>query len=112
MVRQARTLRGSSRGKSMKVNHQAVDAYVRTSQVSAANGVDRAAGHEPATSEPTPTASEAASVTISHEARALATGANGAASSAKVKHLSEQVKNGTFQVDAHVVAKRMLNVTG
>ncbi len=114
MVRQARTLLGSSRGKSMKVNHQAVDAYVRTSRVSAPNGVDRAAEHEPATSEATstPTSTEAASVSISHEARALATGASGAASSAKVQHLSEQVKNGTFQVDAHVVAKRMLNVTG
>jgi len=112
MVRQARTLLGSSRGKSMKVNHQAVDAYVRTSRVSAPNGVDRAAEHEPATSEATPTSTEAASVSISSEARALATGASDAASSAKVQHLRDQVKGGTFQVDAHLVAKRMLNVIG
>jgi flagellar biosynthesis anti-sigma factor FlgM len=96
----------------MKVNHQAVDAYVRTAQVSAPNGVDRASEQEPATSAATPTSTEAASVTISPEARALATGAGQAASDAKVQNLRDQVTNGTFQVDSKLVAKRMLNVTG
>jgi flagellar biosynthesis anti-sigma factor FlgM len=96
----------------MKVNHQAVDAYVRTSRVSAPNGVDRAPEQQPATSEAAPSHTEAASVSISPEARALAAGANGAASGAKVQHLREKVANGTFHVDPQLVAKRMLNVTG
>jgi flagellar biosynthesis anti-sigma factor FlgM len=112
MVRQARTLRGSSRGEDMKVNHQAVDAYARTSQVSATTGVDRSSEQHPATSDTAPASTEAASVTISPEARALATGAGAAASGAKVQHLRDQVNSGNFQVDAKLVAKRMLNVTG
>jgi flagellar biosynthesis anti-sigma factor FlgM len=96
----------------MKVNHQAVDAYVRTSRVSAPNAVDRSAEQEPASSTATPTTTEAASVTISSEARALAANAGEAASSAKVQKLRDHVANGTFQVDSHLVAKRMLNVTG
>jgi len=95
----------------MKVNHPAVDAYVRTSRVSAPNAVDRASEQEPASSE-APASTEASSVTISPEARALATGAGEAASGAKVQHLRDQVANGTFQVDAQLVAKRMLNVIG
>lgn len=112
MVRLVRAIHGSSRGEGMKVNHQAVDAYARTSQVSAATGVDRSAEQHPAPPESTPASSEAASVTISPEARALATGAGAAASSAKVQHLRTQVDSGNFQVDAKLVAKRMLNVTG
>jgi flagellar biosynthesis anti-sigma factor FlgM len=112
MVRLVRTMSGSARGERMKVNHPAVDAYVRTSRVSAPNAVDHAADHEPTTSESTPTSTEAASVTISNEARALAAGAGEAASAAKVSHLRDQVANGTFQVDSQAVAKRMLNVIG
>lgn len=95
----------------MKINHQAVDAYVRSAQVSGPTQVDRSAGTERSQPEPTSgVSSEAANVTISSEARARASG--GQVDSAKVERLRDQVQNGQFKVDSQAVARRMIDVVG
>lgn len=96
----------------MKVNTQALDAYVRTARVGGTNAVDRPADHaeHPKPEGPSEAANEAASVSISDAGRALASGH--ASSPEKIQRLKHEVANGTFQVDDHVVAKKLLNVTG
>ncbi|HLK39061.1 MAG TPA: flagellar biosynthesis anti-sigma factor FlgM [Polyangiaceae bacterium] len=94
----------------MKINHQAVDAYVRTARVSAPTQVDRSGAAERSQAQPSSVSSEAANVTISSEARALASG--GQVDAAKVERLRDQVQNGQFKVDSRAVAQRMIDVVG
>lgn len=89
----------------MKIDNRVLNAYQRT-------GVS-AVGAKPPAQAPAPVASqpqgsgEAAKVTISAEARALAKGAD--FDPAKVDALKQKVDSGDYKVDSHAVARRLLD---
>ena len=55
---------------------------------------------------------QAAKVSISSQARELAGGSSTQVSSQKVEALKAAVQNGSFKVDSHLVAERMLDGAG
>jgi flagellar biosynthesis anti-sigma factor FlgM len=91
----------------MKVHSNAIDAYARTALASTtpAKPVE-------ATSTPgAPTSNEAAQVTVSDEARALA--ARGASyDDKKVQALKSQIASGEYQINPQMIAKRILDAVG
>ena len=87
----------------------AVDAYLGSrgvSPVGQAKAPEHVSGHSNEKES-----GEAARVSISAEARArLEAGSH--VDARKVEELKSKVADGSFQVDAHAVAKRMLNIVG
>ena len=86
----------------------ALDAYQRMA-VSRVSGATPAARVEPGKAEQGPPP-EAARVSISSEARDLAAGSH--VDTHKVEDLRAKVQDGSFQVDAALVARRMLDTSG
>jgi len=91
----------------LKVFTRPLDAYVRTSMV----GVSKTRKADSTTGAVTdrPATTEAASVTISEEARALVAGAAAPVDRAKVDSLRASIADGTYQVDSKMIAERMLD---
>ena len=89
----------------MKINTRAIDAYQRVAAVAQKPSV--AGPSTVADTERRP--SEAASVSISPEARALAKASEAPFDAQKVASLKQQVDAGTYKVDSNVVAQRLLD---
>jgi flagellar biosynthesis anti-sigma factor FlgM len=92
----------------MKVHSNAIDAYART----ALNSTSPAKPIEPTGTPGVPSTSEAAQVTVSDEARALA--ARGASSfdDKKVQALKKQIADGEYQINPQKIAGRILDSIG
>ncbi len=93
-------------------SNPALDAYQRMaiSPVGAARPGQKAASPADVGTTSTP---QVAKVTISSEARELAVGAaQGPSDPEKVAKLRAQVEAGSFQVDSHHVAKRLVAALG
>lgn len=93
----------------MKVHSHAIDAYARTALAS----TTPARPVEPPATEVTSNSNEAAQVTVSAEARALASsgGAN-VVDEAKVAQLKKQIEEGEYRVNSQKLAMRILEVIG
>ncbi len=87
----------------------ALDAYHRMaiSPVGGARPVER-----PEVSNPNPTASSAAQVSISSRARDLASEAARDVDTAKVEALKQRIQDGNFRADASVIARNMMEQLG
>jgi flagellar biosynthesis anti-sigma factor FlgM len=90
----------------MKVDNRVLDAYRGVTPV----------GAKPPAQAPAPVASpaaqghsEAAKVTISQEARALAKTVEHPIDQQKVEGLKQRIADGSFKVDSKVVAQRLLD---
>lgn len=57
-------------------------------------------------------ATEAAKVSISSEARAMAAGGDSQINANKVEALKSAIADGSFEINSHVVAERMLDSSG
>jgi flagellar biosynthesis anti-sigma factor FlgM len=57
-------------------------------------------------------ATEAAKVSISSEARSLAAGGETQVNAQKVEALKSQIADGSFQINSHLVAERLLDSSG
>jgi flagellar biosynthesis anti-sigma factor FlgM len=90
----------------MKIGSRIVDAYMKTSVVGATSPARESHGASPTAASST---SDAAQVTISEEARALMAGASAPVDHAKVEALKAKIAEGTFKVDPHTVAKRIVD---
>lgn len=91
----------------MKVHSNAIDAYARTALNSTTPTKPIEATGTPAAS----TSNEAAQVTVSDEARALA--ARGTSyDDKKVQALKSQIANGEYQINPQMIAKRILDAVG
>jgi flagellar biosynthesis anti-sigma factor FlgM len=91
----------------------ALDAYNRMS-VSAVNASQTVRRAEPAQAENKPEPQQnAAKVTISNEARQLATGAAEAqVNTQKVDALRSQLESGNLKLDSRLIASRMVDALG
>ncbi len=90
--------------------NSALEAYRRVA-LSPVNSASKAAEPQaPASAERTP--AEAAKVSISTEARELASKGDPKVSSSKVESLKAAVSDGTFKVNSHLVASRLLDTLG
>ena len=89
--------------------NSALEAYRRV-QLTPVNPAQSSAQPAPATAERHPT--EAAKVSISSEARELATKGEANVNTKKVESLKASIADGSFKVDSHLVAKRMLDTLG
>lgn len=92
----------------MKVHSHAIDAYARTALASTtpARPVE-----QPGT-QVTGNHSEAAQVTVSDEARALAAKGGAGVDMKKVAALKKQVDDGTYKVNPQMLAMRILDSLG
>jgi flagellar biosynthesis anti-sigma factor FlgM len=90
----------------MKVDNRILDAYRGVAPVGAKPPVPATA---PVASPQGQAHSEAAKVTISAEARALAQAAPETMDTKKVESLKQKIADGTFKVDSKVVAQRLLD---
>jgi negative regulator of flagellin synthesis FlgM len=86
----------------------ALDAYQRFA-VKSVSSAQRAEGAEGVA--PRPKATEAAKVSISSEARELASG-GGQVNTQKVDRLKAAIADGSFRVDSNIVAQRLLDGVG
>jgi flagellar biosynthesis anti-sigma factor FlgM len=86
----------------------ALDAYQRFA-VKSVSSAQRAEGTNGAARPPQPT--EAAKVSISTEARELASG-SGQVNTQKIERLKAAITEGSFRVDSTIVAQRMLDGVG
>jgi flagellar biosynthesis anti-sigma factor FlgM len=91
----------------MKIDNRVLNAYQR-SGVTGVTGKGPAQAPAPVASEKSPGAGEAAKVTISAEARALAK-ASPDFDPAKVDALKQKVDAGEYKVDSQTVARRLLD---
>ncbi len=91
----------------MKIDNRVLNAYQRTG-VTGVTGKAPAKAPAPVASHESPGAGEAAKVTISAEARALAK-ASPDFNPAKVDALKQKVDAGEYKVDSHAVAQRLLD---
>lgn len=89
----------------MKIGSRIVDAYLRTSVVGATQPAGKVSAPASAGSGP----SEAARVSISDEARALMARASAPIDQAKVDTLRAKVADGSYTVDARMVAQRIVD---
>ncbi|MET0592693.1 MAG: flagellar biosynthesis anti-sigma factor FlgM [Polyangiaceae bacterium] len=92
----------------MKVHSHAIDAYARTALAS----TTPARPVEPPATEVTNNSNEAAQVTVSPEARALAAGGGANFDEAKVAQLKKQIEEGEYRVNSQKLAMRILEVIG
>jgi flagellar biosynthesis anti-sigma factor FlgM len=90
----------------MKVENRVLDAYRGVAPVGAKPPAQATA---PVASPQAQGHAEAAKVTISPEARALAKSAEHPIDAKKVEGLKQQIADGTFKVDSKVVAQRLLD---
>jgi flagellar biosynthesis anti-sigma factor FlgM len=90
----------------MKVHSHAIDAYART----ALNSTTPARPVEPPATQ-TSNSNEAATVTVSQEARALAAGGAGV-DETKVAALKKQIADGEYRVNPQMLAMRILETIG
>ena len=92
----------------MKVHSNAIDAYARTALAS----TTPARPVEPPATQVTSNSNEAAHVTVSAEARALAAGDGAGFDAAKVAQLKKQIEEGEYRVNSQKLAMRILEVIG
>ena len=90
----------------MKIGSRIVDAYMKTSVVGPTSPARESQGAIPAAAA-SPT--DAAQVTISEEARALMAGASAPVDHGKIESIKSQIAEGTFKVDPHTVAARLVD---
>ncbi|HEX4477687.1 MAG TPA: flagellar biosynthesis anti-sigma factor FlgM [Polyangiaceae bacterium] len=91
--------------KSVGSNSTVVGAYQRMA-ISEVGGAKPQARVEPGAQEPAP---RAAQVSISNQARELSQSAEGDIDVKKVNALKSAIQAGTFHVDAHAIATRLLD---
>jgi flagellar biosynthesis anti-sigma factor FlgM len=91
----------------MKIGSRIVDAYMKTSVVGPTSPARESHGATPAAAAASPT--DAAEVRISEEARALMAGASAPVDHGKIESLKSQIAEGTFKVDPHIVAARLVD---
>jgi len=92
----------------MKVHSHAIDAYART----ALNSTTPARPVEPPAAQSTSNSNEAAQVTVSDEARALAAKGGGGIDEQKVAALKKQIADGEYRVNPQMLAMRILDALG
>jgi flagellar biosynthesis anti-sigma factor FlgM len=92
----------------MKVHSHAIDAYARTALAS----TTPARPVEPPATQVTNNNNEAAQVTVSEEARALAASGGAGVDQAKVAQLKKQIEEGEYRVNSQKLAMRILEVIG
>jgi len=92
----------------MKVHSHAIDAYARTALAS----TTPARPVEPPATPVTTHSSEAAQVTVSDEARALAANGGAGIDEKKVAALKKQVDGGEYRVNPQMLATRILDALG
>jgi flagellar biosynthesis anti-sigma factor FlgM len=92
----------------MKVHSHAIDAYARTALAS----TTPARPVEPAATQVTSNSNEAAQVTVSDEARALAAKSAQGIDEAKVATLKKQIEEGEYRVNPQIIAMRILDSLG
>jgi negative regulator of flagellin synthesis FlgM len=90
--------------------NSALEAYRRVALSPVNSATNAAAPHAPAAAERHP--AEAAKVSISTEARELASKGDSNVSASKVDSLRAAISDGSFKVDSHVVAQRLLSTLG
>jgi len=93
----------------MKVHSHAIDAYARTALASTtpARPVE-----PPVTQQVTSSNNEAAQVTVSDEARALAAKGGAGIDEQKVAALKKQIGDGEYKVNPQMLAMRILDSIG
>ena len=90
--------------------HSALEAYRRVA-LSPVNSTSKPAEQQaPAAVERQPV--EAAKVSISSEARDMASKGDAGVSSQKVESLKTAISDGSFKVNSHLVASRLLDTLG
>jgi flagellar biosynthesis anti-sigma factor FlgM len=92
----------------MKVHSHAIDAYARTALAS----TTPARPVEPAATQVTNGSNEAAQVTVSDEARALAAKSAAGIDETKVAALKKQIEAGEYRVNPQIIAMRILDSLG
>jgi flagellar biosynthesis anti-sigma factor FlgM len=92
----------------MKVHTHAIDAYARTALAS----TTPARPVEPPATQVTSSNNEAAQVTVSDEARALAAKSGSGVDAKKVAALKNQIENGEYRVNPQMLAMRILDSIG
>ena len=92
----------------MKVHSHAIDAYARTALAS----TTPARPVEPAATQVTNSSNEAAQVTVSDEARALAAKGGGGIDEMKIAALKKQIDEGEYRVNPQIIAMRILDSLG
>jgi flagellar biosynthesis anti-sigma factor FlgM len=92
----------------MKVHNHAIDAYARTALAS----TTPARPVEPPAAQVTSNNNEAAQVTVSDEARALAAKGTAGIDEKKVAALKQQVDAGEYRVNPQMLAMRILDSLG
>jgi flagellar biosynthesis anti-sigma factor FlgM len=90
----------------MKVGSRIVDAYLKTSLVGATSPARESQGAAPAAA---PSHADAAEVSISDEARALMAGVSAPVDHHKIDAIKAKIAEGTFKVDPHAVARRIVD---
>jgi flagellar biosynthesis anti-sigma factor FlgM len=92
----------------MKVHSNAIDAYARTALAS----TTPARPVEPPATQVPNSNNEAAQVTVSAEARALAASGGAGVDETKVAQLKKQIEEGEYRVNSQKLAMRILEVIG
>ena len=90
--------------------NSALEAYRRVALAPVNSATKAAAPEAPPADERQP--AEAAKVSISTEARELASKGDAQVSSKKVESLKAAISDGSFQVNSHLVAARLLDTLG
>jgi len=90
--------------------NSALEAYRRVALAPVTSATPAAKPEAPAHAERQPV--EAAKVSISTEARELASKGEAKVSSKKVEALKAAISDGSFKVNSHVVASRLLDTLG
>ena len=91
----------------MRINHFYGSQTTPIAQPQAAKGAAKVAASGASATQDTDEG--AFKVTISPEARALASSADGGVDAAKVERLRAQVASGGLSIDAHAIAARLVN---
>ncbi len=90
--------------------NSALEAYRRVALAPVNSATPAAAPEAPVTAERHP--AEAAKLSISMEARELAAKGESQVRSQKVESLKAAISDGSFKVNSHVVAERLLDTLG